>query len=259
MPASMPAARPRLFVSDALTPGALVALPAEQAHYLGTVLRTGVGDTVRLFNGSDGEFLARIAARGRATMVLHVEQVLRPQRDGPDLWLVFALLKRQATDLVVQKATELGVAALLPVLTARTNAGRVNEQRLAAIAMEAAEQSERLTVPAIRPVQELAALLAGWDPGRRLAVAVERAELPGIEPIAGPAALLVGPEGGFTAPELDAMGSRPFVQPVSLGPLVLRAETAAIAGLALLQAPRGADRLYRAPEFVGEDVQSRRE
>jgi len=243
MPASMPAAPPplsvpRLFVPDTLAQGASVALSPAQAHYLGTVLRAGTGGTARLFNGRDGEWLARITALGRGAASLHVAQQLRPQRPGRDLWLVFALLKRHATDLVVQKATELGAAALLPVLTGRTNAGRVNEARLTAIAVEAAEQSERLTVPAIYPPREFGALLDGWDARRRLVAAVERAELPGIEPIGtAPAALLVGPEGGFTAAELDAMRLHAFVQPVSLGPLVLRAETAAIAGLALLQAP----------------------
>jgi 16S rRNA (uracil1498-N3)-methyltransferase len=167
-----------------------------------------------------------------------VERQLRPQAAEPDLWLAFALLKRDATDLVVQKATELGAAAILPVLSARTNAARVNGERLAAIATEAAEQCERLSVPRIAPARPLAALLAEWPAERRLFAAVERSAAPHAGPAGpAPAALLTGPEGGFTPAELDALASHPFVQPVSLGHFVLRAETAAIAGLALLLAP----------------------
>jgi 16S rRNA (uracil1498-N3)-methyltransferase len=149
---------------------------------------------------------------------------------------VFALLKRDATDLVVQKATELGAAALLPVITERTNASRVNEARLAAIAVEAAEQCERLTVPRLCRLRPLMALLGGWEPDRHLFVATERSAAPAIGPAHGPAALLVGPEGGFTPAELEAVQAHPFVTAVSLGPRILRADTACIAGLALLQA-----------------------
>jgi 16S rRNA (uracil1498-N3)-methyltransferase len=147
---------------------------------------------------------------------------------------VFAVLKRDATDLVVQKATELGVSALLPVFSARTNAARINLDRLSAIAREAAEQSERLTVPEVRAPAPLPDLLARWPSERGLAAAIERggpARIPH-----GSGALLVGPEGGFAAAELDALRAARFVSPISLGPRILRAETAVIAGLALLQA-----------------------
>jgi 16S rRNA (uracil1498-N3)-methyltransferase len=230
-----------LYVDTPLAVGTPVAATAAQAHYLGTVMRRDSGETVLLFNGHDGEFAARIVAvrRDRASLhgaTLQVEHRLRAQIPGPDLWLVFALLKRDATDLVVQKATELGVAELFPVITERTNAGRVNEARLGAIAIEAAEQCERLTVPIIHEPRPLTALLSAWAPARRLFVAAERTEAPAIGPARGPAALLVGPEGGFTPVELEAMRAHPFVTAVSLGPRILRADTACIAGLALLQA-----------------------
>jgi 16S rRNA (uracil1498-N3)-methyltransferase len=168
-----------------------------------------------------------------------VERQLRPQASGPDLWLVFAPLKRDATDLVVQKATELGVSAILPAFTERTNAARLNEIRLAAIATEAAEQCERLTIPRIAAPRRLSELLADWPAERRLVAAMERVDTAPIRPTPGPTALLIGPEGGFTVAELDALGRHPFVLPATLGSLILRAETAAIVGLALLQAPTG--------------------
>jgi 16S rRNA (uracil1498-N3)-methyltransferase len=227
----------RLFVSAPLAEGTTVHATQGQAHYLGTVMRRGPDAPVRLFNGADGEWQARIATIKRDRAVLTVETQLRAQAAEPGPWLVFALLKRDATDLVAQKATELGVSALLPVTTERTNAERVNAARMSAIATEAAEQSERLTVPRVAPVQRLPDLLARWPAERRLFAAIERSNAIPLrpDPTPGVAALLVGPEGGFSAAELDALRARPFVVPVSLGPRVLRAETASIAGLALLQ------------------------
>ncbi len=225
----------RLFVTAALAPGAEIAATAAQAHYLGTVMRRAVGDAVVLFNGRDGEWAARIVAQGRGTASFVVDRMLRSQAAEPDLWLVFALLKRDATDLVVQKATELAVAALWPVLTAHTTAQRVNLARFHAIAIEAAEQSERLTVPAIHEPRPLAVLLHSWPADRRLFVAAERTAAPPIVATREPAALLVGPEGGFAPAELDALRQHPLVTVMSLGPRILRAETAAIAGLARLQ------------------------
>jgi 16S rRNA (uracil1498-N3)-methyltransferase len=248
MAATLPAAMPgsiRLFVSAPLTAGAAIAATPAQAHYLGTVMRRAVGDAVVLFNGRDGEWAAHVSMLRRGDAGFVVERMLRAQASGaqvagaqaaePDLWLVFALLKRDATDLVVQKATELGVAALWPVLTAHTGAQRVNLDRLHAIATEAAEQSERLTVPAIHEPRPLAALLQSWPAGRRLLVAAERQAVPPIVATTEPAALLVGPEGGFAPVELDGLRRHPLVTMVSLGPRILRAETAAIAGLARLQ------------------------
>lgn len=226
----------RLFVPDPLTAGTDITPSSAQARYITTVMRRAVGDPVRLFNGADGEWAARIAHITRDRVLLHIDSLLQPQHeDGPDLILAFALLKRDATDLVVQKATELGVRAIHPVITQRTQAARVNADRLRAIATEAAEQSERLTIPAIHEPVALDTLLRDWDPDRRLFVALERRPAPTLSPHA-PAALLVGPEGGWTGQEIAMLTTQPFATPINLGPLILRADTAALAGLVLLQA-----------------------
>ena len=225
----------RLHVPTALAEGDTVATTAAQAHYLANVMRRGPGDTLLLFNGRDGEFAARIETVRRDRASLRIGRPTRSQIQGPDLWLAFALLKRDATDLVVQKATELGVAAIHPVITERCNTHRINADRLTAIAIEAAEQSERLTVPQLHQARPLAALLSDWPSNRRLFAAVERSSALRIMPAHGPRGLLVGPEGGFTPAELEALRTHPFVATVSLGPRILRADTACIAGLAMLQ------------------------
>jgi 16S rRNA (uracil1498-N3)-methyltransferase len=227
----------RLHVEAPLSAGAAIEATEGQAHYLGGVMRRSIGDAVRLFNGSDGEWAARIASQSRGKASFAVETLIRPQSADADLWLMFAVLKRDTTDLVVQKATELGVSVLLPVFTERTNAGRVNLDRLRTIAIEAAEQSERLTVPIFRPVRQLHDCLAEWPADRALFVALERADAQPLTPSSGPAGLLIGPEGGFGPRDHTALDRCRFVRPISLGPRILRAETAAIAGLVLLQAP----------------------
>ena len=229
----------RLYVEAELADGAAIQASEAQAHYLGAVMRQAIGNPVRLFNGRDGEWTGRIAELTRSKAAFAVEARLRPQSADADLWLMFAILKRDTTDLLVQKATELGVASLLPVFTERTNAGRVNLDRLRAIAIEAAEQSERLTVPDLRPARQLHHGLAGWPPERTLFVALERANAQPLGPAAPPAGLLIGPEGGFGPRDHGTLDRCRFVRPVSLGPRILRAETAAIVGLALLQAARG--------------------
>ncbi len=225
----------RIFIEAPLNEGAELVPSEAQAHYLANVLRLAAGAAIAVFNGQDGEWLARIGALRRGRAVLAVERALRPQRASQELVLAFAPLKRDATDLLVRQATELGVTSLRPVMTARTNAARVNEERLAAITREAAEQCERLDLPAIEPPTDLAGLLAAWPAARPLAAALERTR-PG-PPARDAHALLVGPEGGFAAAETDALRRASFVRPISLGSLILRAETAAVAGLALLQAP----------------------
>ncbi|HXQ50849.1 MAG TPA: 16S rRNA (uracil(1498)-N(3))-methyltransferase [Stellaceae bacterium] len=247
----------RLYVAAPLGAGAPVALGREVAHRLRAVLRLGAGDAISLFNGRDGEWLARIETLGRDAGVAVAEACLRAQEDTGDLWLVFAPVKRARLEWLVEKATELGAGALVPVLTQRTVAERINETRVGAIMREAAEQSERVALPELRPAQPLDRLLARWRAGRRLILCDETgaappaaAALASLPP--GPLAVLTGPEGGFAETELDALRKLPFVFPVGLGPRVLRAETAALAGLALVQALAGdwrtARRRLRAPE-----------
>ncbi len=245
--------QPRLYVDpDAATLQAGATLPMRdaQAHYLGRVLRRAAGDGVRLFNARDGEWQAEIESlhrRGQGGFAITTRLRAPAPETGP--LLLFAPVKRDATDLVVRMATELGASGLRPVMTARTNAARVNLERLQAIATEAAEQCERLSVPAIAAACRLEALLSEWPEATGLAAAIERVPAEGV-PVEGvpakmdapgrplPAALLIGPEGGFTPPELDALRSRPFVTLISLGPRILRAETAAVAGLVCLQSAR---------------------
>jgi 16S rRNA (uracil1498-N3)-methyltransferase len=236
----------RLYVDAPLYAGAAVPATPAQAHRLAVVMRRRAGDALRLFNGRDGEWDGRIAALRRGQATLLAERLRRAQVDEPGPALLFAPLKRGATDLVAEKATELGATLLQPVLTARTVSQRVAVDRLALIAAEAAEQCERLTIPRIATPDSLAALVAAWPAEQRLAVAVERLDAPLAVPPAE--ALLIGPEGGFAPTELDLLRSCTFVVVVSLGPRILRAETAAIAGLALLQAQGrfgAASRRYR--------------
>jgi len=228
---------PRLYVEADLVEGALVPGLPGQGHFLGSVMRRASGDGVVLFNGREGEFGASIAELRRDSLRLQVGARLRGFRASPPIRLVLAVLKREAMEWSIEKATELGVSEIVPVFTQRGVAERVNLDRLRLIAREAAEQSERLDLPALREAQPLPRVLDGWD-GAPLFAATERAEAPHLARVAAapPAALLVGPEGGFTRPELDDLVRRAFVQRVTLGPRILRAETAAVAGLTLLAA-----------------------
>jgi 16S rRNA (uracil1498-N3)-methyltransferase len=208
-------------------------------------MRMGVGDAVRLFNGRDGDWLAAIATLGKGKGALGVERQIAPQRAEPEIWLLFAPLKSQRQDMLVEKAVELGVSVLQPVLTERTQTRRVNPDRLAAQVIEAAEQCERMTVPEVRPLAELSAVLAAWEASRRLFYGDETGNgapaLTVFSAAEGPGgdALLVGPEGGFSPRELDVLSAASFSSGVGLGPRILRAETAALASLALWQATRG--------------------
>jgi 16S rRNA (uracil1498-N3)-methyltransferase len=243
--------RVRLFVSAALGPGQTVALTDGQAHYLLRVMRLGPGRSVRLFNGRDGEWLAHLKQAGRGPPLAVVERLIRSQEveDGP--WLAFAPVKKQATDFIVEKATELGASKLWPVVTERTVARRVNADRLLAIATEAAEQCGRMSVPEVLAPSTLPALAAAWPQRRAMLVAhpgTGAAPLPILDAIANlyhlpataepakPAAFLIGPEGGLTPAELDLLAGLPCAKIVGLGGLTLRAETAAAAALSCWQA-----------------------
>ena len=239
-----PGRAPRLYVDTTPAAGGSVELTAGQAHYLHSVLRLGAGAAVAIFNATDGEWLTRIADSSSKRVRLTVEHRLREPGPEADLWLVFAPIKHARLDWLVEKATELGVSALLPVWTAHTQVERVNLERIRAHAIDAAEQSERLSIPELHPPEELERLLAAWPPERLLIVCDETG---GGETFAkaavrlshAPAALLVGPEGGFDRRELDAVAKLSFVTRVGLGPRVLRAETAALAALAVYQAIAG--------------------
>jgi len=235
---------PRLHVKPGLALGGSVELETGQAHYLRSVLRLGRGAAVAGFNAADGEWLCRIAEVGKNRVWLTVEHQLRMPEPDADLWLLFAPIKRARSDWLVEKATELGASALLPVWTARTQSERLNLERLRAHAVEAAEQSERLSVPQLHRPEALDRVLAAWPAERPLMVCDESGAGKPISEAArrlapGPLAVLVGPEGGFDQTELDALGKLSFVTRIGLGPRVLRAETAALAALAVFQAIAG--------------------
>jgi 16S rRNA (uracil1498-N3)-methyltransferase len=239
-----PPLKARLYISGELAAGVAITLQEAQAHYLKNVLRLEPGAKVALFNGRDGEWAARIDGFAKRTSTLTLLEPRRPQAPDPDLWLLFAPLKRARIDFLVEKATELGAARLCPVVTRRTIAERINLDRLRAHAIEAAEQTERLSVPVLAEPEPLDRVVAGWPAGRRLLLCDESGSAPPIAAVlqesrAEAWAVLVGPEGGFAETELDALRKLSFVSPVGLGPRVLRADTAAVAALAVLQALAG--------------------
>jgi 16S rRNA (uracil1498-N3)-methyltransferase len=238
-PAWPPRSLPRLFVRAPLSQGVMVALDPGQAHYLGQVMRRSVGDQLLLFDGASGEWLGRIDQAERKRMSVRIERQTRAAETLPDLVLAFAPVKRAQTDWLVEKATELGVARVQPVITRRTNSERVRIARLEAIAIEAAEQCGRTTLPAIDAPLALDQFLSSLD-GRRLYFADEA----GGEPVAttlapGPAAILIGPEGGFADEERASIRGAPGAVAISLGPRILRAETAALAALTAYMALAG--------------------
>ena len=239
-PAWPPASLPRLFVDEALAASATLTLDGAAANYLANVLRLGSGARVRLFDDRTGEWLAEIEDAGRKRVTLVVGERLRERETVPDLWLLFAPIKRGRIDWLVEKATELGVARLVPVLTRRTIVGRLNLHRLRAHAIEAAEQCERTALPQLAEPVRIDALLSQWPLERQLYFADESGGPPLASAVqAGPAALLIGPEGGFTDAERSAIGSLKQAQPVSLGPRILRADTAAVAAVSLWMAAAG--------------------
>ncbi len=236
---------PRLYVEPQLRAGTQVACTPDQVNYLLNVLRLGPGGEVLVFNGRDGEWRARIVDVAKRRCALDCIEQTRAQAKGPDVHYLFAPLKHARLDYMVQKATEMGAAHLQPVLTRRTIAARVNEVRMRANAVEAAEQCGILWVPSVGAPQRLEAVLETWDLERRLIFCDEAAEV--ASPLAalsdlpagGALAVLIGPEGGFDAAERAALRKMPFALAISLGPRVMRADTAAVAALALVNAVLG--------------------
>ncbi len=217
-----------------------LTLEQQQANYLAAVLRLAPGAQVKLFDNRTGEWLAQITEAGRKRVSLRLVRHLRPREPVPDLWLLFAPIKRGRIDWLVEKATELGAARLVPVITRRTVVDRVKDERLLSHAIEAAEQCDRTALPELGEPQKLDAMLRAWPPERGLIFADEKGGTSMLQALApGPAAILIGPEGGFTDEERDLIRAVPQAVPVSLGPRILRADTAAIAALSLWMAAAG--------------------
>jgi 16S rRNA (uracil1498-N3)-methyltransferase len=249
---------PRLYIDGPLHAGLPVPLSQDQAHYLKNVLRREVGGALRLFNGRDGEFAAEIVELKKKGGAAQVKSQTHAQTDEPDLTLYFAPVKRGPLEAIIQKATEIGVSRLAPVITERTTVPRLNIERLRAIAIEAAEQSGRFTIPSVDEPVKLSVLVEAQPDNRKLIFCDEagddeteewggrggRAE-PALEALmridskADSWAILTGPEGGFTANERNILRKLHYVTPVTLGPRILRADTAAIAALVLWQAALG--------------------
>lgn len=230
----------RLYVSEPMKIESEIILERTQSHYLVNVMRMRSGDDLLVFNGIDGEWKATLIESNKKAAVLKLVEQILPQVDEPDVWLLFAPLKKDRTDFVIEKATELGASKIIPFISERTQTSRVNVERLQATAIEATEQSRRLNVPEVMDAKGLPAVLADWPISRRL---IYLDETGNGEPLAKTLndqtdnlAFVIGPEGGFTPSELDAMGKLTFSVGADLGPRILRAETAAVAALAIRQA-----------------------
>lgn len=241
---AQPNAKIRLFVEADLGPGADVPLAREQAHYLFGVMRKAAGDRLLVFNGRDGEWLAGIVQAGRRGGWLSCVERVREQALPPDLWLLFAPVKKARTDFIAEKACELGCRRLVPVFTRHTNSERVRTDRLRAHAVEAAEQCGLTAVPEVAEPLTLGALLDGWEAGRRILFCDESGTGRPVRDVLeqagpGPWAVLIGPEGGFAPDEAERLRALPFAHAVTLGPRILRADTAAVAALTLWQASMG--------------------
>jgi 16S rRNA (uracil1498-N3)-methyltransferase len=234
----------RLYVPQDLAAGAAFDASPEQSHYLANVLRMAEGAELLVFNGRDGEWLARVAAKTKKAVRLQAVELTRPQPAASDLVYCFAPLKVGRLDYLVQKAVEMGAGVLQPVITQHTQLARVGTERLQANAIEAAEQCGILAIPEVREALKFDRMLAGWDKERRLIFCDESAAtnnpLPALQGVREKKlALLVGPEGGFSEDERRQLRARPFVTAIPLGPRILRADTAAVAALAVIQATIG--------------------
>ncbi len=230
---------PRIYVNTALAQGADIVPEAEQSHYLLHVLRLKSGDNVRLFNGLHGEWRGTVSSLSKRAITLNIKEQTREQYAEPNVWLCAAPIKKAHFEYMIEKATELGVTTIQPILTSRTQIREVNLDRCRMIAIEAAEQSDRLTIPEIRAPLKLDALIKAWAASRQMIVCAEWGDAAAIGSTLSPtaeAAILTGPEGGLAADELEALRSLPKAVFVRLGPRILRADTAALAALANWQA-----------------------
>ncbi|MFB0610918.1 16S rRNA (uracil(1498)-N(3))-methyltransferase [Aurantiacibacter poecillastricola] len=243
-PAWPPKSAPRLFVEGELAEGQQRSIDGQQGHYLAKVMRVAEGDAVILCDDATGEWLATVSEAGKRSVTLSVSERLRPREAVPDLWLCPALLKKDRFDMVLEKATELGARAIHPVITRRCVADKLNPERARTIVTEAAEQCARTALPSLVEPRKLDALLRGWPADRLLFFADEEGGQSAAEAFtftryperregAHKAAILIGPEGGFDDAEREAIRAHAQARPISLGPRILRGETAAIAALAL--------------------------
>ena len=247
-PAWPPRSAPRLFVAEGIEEGRAVAVEGNQANYLARVMRVSEGDAVILCDDMTGEWATRVAAVEKRRVILDPVERLRPREEVPDFWLCPALLKKDRFDLVLEKGTELGVAAIRPIVTVRCVADKLNPDRAQSIVTEAAEQCARTALPQVEPPVKLDALLAEWPKDRTLFFADEQGGEPAADAFChadGPAALITGPEGGFTDEERAAIRAHPQARAISLGPRILRGETAVIAAIAVWMAEAG--------DWIGEE------
>ncbi len=245
-PAYPPHSAPRLFIDEPLAEGMHLHIDGAQAHYLANVMRMKAGDTVVLFDDRTGEYRGEIAEAAKRAVVVTLTEKLRTREQVPDLWLCAAPIKRARFDWIAEKACELGARRFVPVQTARTIVGKIKPDRLRAHMIEAAEQCERSSLPELRELTKLDKLLKDWPTGRHLFFADERIHASGegsfrkaLVAHDGAAAILIGPEGGFTDAEGEMIRACPQAVPVSLGPRILRADTAAVAAVSLWMAGRG--------------------
>ncbi|ASK89992.1 16S rRNA (uracil(1498)-N(3))-methyltransferase [Sphingorhabdus sp. SMR4y] len=245
-PAYPPQSAPRLYVDLALADGAEIRLDGSHAHYLLKVMRIKQGDPVKLFDDRSGEYLAHVAALGKRDLILTIDGKTREREAVPDLWLCTAPIKKDRFNWIAEKATELGVAKMIPVRTERTQSPNIKHEKLRAHMIEAAEQCERTALPILDPLLKLTDLLEQWPADRHLFFADERIHESGegsfrkaLVAHDGPAAILIGPEGGFSDAENALIRALPQSVPVSLGPRILRADTAALAAISLWMAGRG--------------------
>ncbi|WP_208353748.1 16S rRNA (uracil(1498)-N(3))-methyltransferase [Pseudaestuariivita rosea] len=231
-------AKIRLYVDHPMGQGQTIPLDRDQSNYLFNVMRQGIGDQILVFNGRDGEYLASVSAAGKRSGALTCDHQTRPLQMPPDLWLLFAPIKKARTDFIVEKAAEMGAARIMPVQTDYTNAERIRQDRLQAHAIEAAEQCGGTFVPTVEALQRLDKVLDSWPAERQLIFCDEEKVGQGLALKAGssqPSAILIGPEGGFSPDERARLMELPFVTTISLGPRILRADTAAVAALTLWQ------------------------